>query len=307
MGLTFSTDAVSAAVTPIPDRDALAERYAAIEAALAADPSPAEREQLKQQIIALFRDADAAAARMAAFKESVKGLVTAWKRLDGSTSIMTPTSSMAPVTESPRVSSRVDHLGASTFTEKGWSKLSLGDAVGAEVALRRALELSPADNEAATLLGWAQMMQQQYDAALVTFHEVLQRDPQHALARTNVGYICLRQQQYGEAIEHLSLAIRIDSDRKATLYSHLYLGMVYCEREMYEDAELFFRRTLELGPNMLQAWYELGRTRWFAGRFDEARDAWRAGAAANKFNPWGKRCAEILIHVDEGGAPPRGD
>jgi len=305
--LPSTTTPVPSIVPPLPDRDALAERFAAIEVALALQPTPTERIQLKQDIIALFRDADAAVAQVAAFKESVKELVAQWKQLEGIGSTPTPNAPSAAVRATPRVSSRIDHLGASTFVEKGWSKLSLGDAVGAEVALRRALEMAPSDNEAATLLGWAQMMQQQYDAAQLTFNTVLMRDPQHALARTNVGYICLRQQKYGEAIEHLSLAIRIDSDRKATLYSHLYLGMVYAEREMYEDAELFFRRTLDLGPNMLQAWYELGRARWFAGRFDDARDAWRAGAEANKFNPWGKRCAEMLTHVEQGGAPPRAD
>ena len=204
-------------------------------------------------------------------------------------------------------SGRVDHLGASTFIEKGWSKLSLGDPAGADVALRRALELAPGSNEAETLLGWAQMMQQQYDAALATFQRVLARDAEHALAHTNVGYICLRQGLYGEAIEHLSRVIRLDRDRKATLYAHLYLGMVYREREMDDDAEAFFRKALELGPNLLQSWYELGRVYWFAERRDDALAAWRSGAEANKFSPWGKRCAELLGQVEQGGAPPRTD
>jgi tetratricopeptide (TPR) repeat protein len=224
----------------------------------------------------------------------VKALAETWKTLEG-----------RPTTARPAVSARVDHLGASTFVEKGWSKLSLGDAAGAEVALRRALELAPGDSEAEALLGWAQMLQEQYDSALLTFHNVLLRNPQHALARTNVGYICLRKKIYGEAIEHLSGAIRQGTDRKATLYAHLYLGMVYREREMYDDAEPFFRRALELGPNLLQSWYELGRARWFAGRRDDAMHAWREGATANKFNPWGKRCAETIALVEQGGAPPR--
>lgn len=319
--------------TPAPDRDTLSARHAAIAEALALNPTPDDLLRLKRDIVALFREADAAVVQAQAFKESVKELVAQWKLVNGpSSDRITPSSSpqvpqptsgpgtptasapeasrvesSVPSRATPRVSERIDHLGASTFVEKGWSKLSVGDAAGAEVALRRALELSPFDSEAATLLGWAQMMQEQYDAALVTFNQVLARDPQHALARTNVGYICLRTQQYGEAIEHLSLAIRSDSDKKATLYSHLYLGMVYREREMFDDAELFFLRTLELGPNMLQAWYELGRSRWFAGRHEEAKQAWRAGAEANKFNPWGKRCAEMLRHIEEGGAPPRAD
>lgn len=281
--------------SPLTDLQSLRERQAAIASALAASPGTEARAQLKLDIIALFRDTDAAYAALGELKSEVKALAETWKQLDGRRATGPHAS----------VSSRVDHLGASTFVEKGWSKLSLGDAAGAEVALRRALELVPADDEAETLLGWAQMLQEQYDSALLTFHNVLMRDPQHTLARTNVGFICLRKKSYGEAIEHLSRAIRIDSDRRATLYAHLYLGMVYREREMYADAELFFRKAIELGPNLIQAWYELGRARWFAGQHAGARDAWRAGAEANKFNPWGKRCGETLGSVDRGEAPPR--
>jgi tetratricopeptide (TPR) repeat protein len=312
-----SSDVAAVPDPELPDGRYLVERYAAIADALESELSPSDRDRVKQDIIALFREADAALGQFAVFKESVKSLVTRWKQLNGTPtsspltppgpSLKTPLPNVTAAIAPPTVSARVDHLGASTFIEKGWSKLSLGDAPGAETALRRALELTPGNNEAETLLGWAQMMQQQYDSALLTFHSVLLRDPQHALARTNVGYICLRKQIYGEAIEHLSRAIRIDNDRKATLYAHLYLGMVYAEREMYEDAELFFRRTLELGPNLLQAWYELGRARWFAGRIDDAKHAWRDGADANKFNPWGKRCAEMLAHAEQGGAPSRRD
>jgi hypothetical protein len=35
--------------------------------------------------------------------------------------------------------------------------------------------------------------------------------------------------------------------------------------------------------------------------------AWRDGAAANKFSPWGKRCADVMVEVEQGGAPPRID
>jgi len=279
----------------MPDGDTLGKRRAAIAAALDAQPSAEERVQLKQEIVALFRDAEAAVAAYAAFKDEVKALADTWKQLDG----------RVGSNAHPATSGRVDHLGASSFVEKGWSKLSLGDAPGAEAALRRALELTPANSEAETLLGWAQMLQEQYDSALLTFHNVLMRDPQNTLARTNVGFICLRKKSYGEAIEHLSRAIKLDNDRKATLYAHLYLGMVYREREMYSDAELFFKKALELGPNLLQAWYELGRARWFGGDRTRAQDAWREGANANKFNPWGQRCAETLALVEQGGVVPR--
>ena len=115
------------------------------------------------------------------------------------------------------------------------------------------------------------MLHEDYDDALGTFSRVLMKEPANALARINVGYICLKKRIFGEAIEHLSKAIRLDNDRKATLYAHYYLGLVYLEREMYEDAQTFFRKTLKLGPNLIEAYFELGRAQWFAGQRDEAR------------------------------------
>lgn len=296
----------------LPDGKALREQYQALLLRLSQPLSNTERAELKQDIIALFRDVTEATDQYARLKEAVKALASQWKSVTAD-----PTGTVqagegtpfrvTPPTATPSMIGHVDHLGASTFIEKGWSKLSLGDAAGAEVALRKALALAPNDNDAECLLGWALMHQQQYDSALLIFHNVLMRDPQHALTRTNVGFVCLRKGIYGEAIEHLSRAIRSNTDRKATLYAHLYLGMVYREREMYDDAQLFFSRALELGPNLLEAWYESGRAYWLAGKFEEARASWRQGANANKFNPWGKRCAEILMQVDQEGSPPQRD
>jgi tetratricopeptide (TPR) repeat protein len=277
--------------------DQACQRHA--HAALTAD----ERDHLKQEIIVLFREADAALQQAMSWKDAVKGLADQWKQLDGRAAGAVERGAPAAVS----APARVDHLGASTFVEKGWSKLSLLDAVGAEAAFRRALELAPGASEAEALLAWAQMQQGHFDDAMSTLQTVLQRDPHHALAHVNLGYICLRTRRYGEAIEHLSTVVRADGDRRAVLYAHLYLGMVYREREMYDDAETFFRKSLELGPNLLQAWYELGRTFWFAGRRGDACLAWKTGSEANKFSPWGKRCAEILDVVEQGGAPPRDD
>jgi tetratricopeptide (TPR) repeat protein len=198
-----------------------------------------------------------------------------------------------------------DHIGASTFIQKGWSLISLGDYPGAVQALGKALTLSPGDTQAESLLGWAQMLNEEYDDALQTFQQVLTKEPANSLARINVGYICLKKRIFGEAIEHLSKAIRLDNDKKATLYAHYYLGLVYLEREMYEDAQTFFKKTIALGPNLLEAYYELGRAFWYGGDQAEAKRTWEEGFKANKFNPWGKRCKETLDLVAQGREPPR--
>ena len=97
----------------------------------------------------------------------------------------------------------------------------------------------------------------------------------------------------------------MDNDKKATLYAHFYLGLVYLEREMFEDAQTFFEKTIRLGPNLIEAYYELGRAQWFAGDSEGAKCTWADGYQANKFNPWGKRCKETLELVAQGQEPPR--
>jgi tetratricopeptide (TPR) repeat protein len=275
------------------------EQYASIEARLDQATTPEAREALKREIYALFKGVEQQIGELAALREDIKRLVDKWK------SAQPPSApSQAPqFGEEQRPVVHADHLGASTFIEKGWSRISLGDYEGAEKALGRALELSPNDPQSESLLGWAQMLQEKYDDALLNFQKVLMRQPANALARINVGYICLKKRIFGEAIEHLSKAIRLDNDRKATLYAHFYLGLVYLERDMFEDAQTFFQKAIALGPNLIEAYHELGRAYWFNGQRAEALDIWKQGYAANKFNPWGKRCAEVLTVVQEGGEP----
>lgn len=276
---------------------ALKARYADIDRRLEEGTADAA---VKAEIIALFKTVEQQAAELSALKDDIKSLVDKWKAAQSAAP------SLAPQFSAERPLVHADHIGASTFIEKGWSRLSLGDYEGAETALLKAIDLSPGDAQSVALLGWAQMLQEKYDDAMMSFQKVLMKEPANALARINVGYICLKKKIFGEAIEHLSKAIRLDNDKKATLYAHFYLGLVYLEREMYEDAENFFLKTLAIGPNLIEAYYELGRAYWFNEQREEALQTWRKGHATNKFNPWGKRCAEILQVVEAGGEPPRG-
>ena len=279
---------------------ALRQQYTDISAKLDAAQAFAEKEEVKREIIALFKRVDGTLTDLAALKEDIRQLVDKYKQLAADTA-----TAPAPQFTGQRPVVQADHIGASTFIEKGWSLISLGDYAGAIVALEKALNLSPNEVQAQSLLGWAQMLHEDYDDALATFSKVLMKEPANSLARINVGYICLKKRIFGEAIEHLSKAIRLDNDRKATLYAHYYLGLVYLEREMFEDAQVFFEKTLQFGPNLIEAWYELGRARWFAGDPDGAKQAWSDGHKANKFNPWGKRCKEMLDLVAKGEEPPR--
>jgi len=277
---------------------ALRAQYDAIARKLDGAQAAAEREAVKREIIAFFKVVDGLLGDLGQLKEDIRQLVEKYKQVAASTA-----EASAPEFTGTRPAVHADHIGASTFIEKGWNKISAGEYAEADAALLKALELSPNDPQAESLLGWSLMLQDRLDDALMSFQKVLVREPKNALARVNVGYICLKKRIFGEAIEHLSRAIRLDNDKKATLYAHFYLGLVYLEREMFEDAQTFFQKTLALGPNLVEAYFELGRAYWFNSQRDEARSTWQAGFAANKFNPWGKRCADAIETVAQGGAP----
>ena len=275
----------------------LRRQYNDIAARLKQVLSGPQRDKVKSDIIGLFKMVDQTITELSTLKEDIRTLVDQYKELAQNES----------ADQAPQFTGAVpvmhDHLNASTYIEKGWSLTSLGDYNGAIQALSKALELAPDDAQAQSQLGWAQMLQGDYDVALGSFQQVLMKEPANSLARINVGYICLKKRIFGEAIEHLSKAIRLDNDKKATLYAHYYLGLVYFEREMYEDAENFFQKTLVLGPNLIEAYYEMGRAQWYAEDYDTARETWAQGYKANKLTTWGKRCKEALERVERGEEP----
>jgi tetratricopeptide (TPR) repeat protein len=268
---------------------ALRARFDALHAQLEEAEARGEsqtREKLRGKIVALFREADGLMGELVAFKDQIRTLVARFKALPAA---------IAPAT-------RIDHLGSSTFMDRGWSAIASGDYDKAVAALQRAVELAPGESACEVLLGWALMLRGDLDHALVLLQTVLAREPSNMLARTNLGYICLKKGIFGEATEHLAVVLESETDRKAVLYANFYMGLLYLEQEMFGDARSFFARTTELGPNLIEAWWELGRVCYLDGSKEEAVLAWRTGADGNRFSPWSERCREALTRLDAEGA-----
>lgn len=279
----------------------LKRRLADIDAALARveGGEQAPREGVREQIVSLFRDTESLIERLAAFREEIRPLVDRYKaaypreaQVEGEAG--GEGAAPAPV--------RVDHLGASTYLERAWSAIA---GANYELAVReagRALELWPGNDRGEVLLGWAYMRLGRIAEARALLERVLASDPENDLARANLGYVSMSESRFAEAIEHLARAQRATGDRTAELYAHLYMGMVYTQREMYRDARTLLARALELGPNLVEAHWEIGRSHYLEGDVESALSAWRAGAERNRFNPWGERCAEAVETIQSGGA-----
>jgi tetratricopeptide (TPR) repeat protein len=292
-----------AAVGGVPGIEELRDMHAAIEQRLAHVTDAASKAQLKADIIVLYRHADQGLKAYTALLEATRQLIDAWKALEQPAVPEEIPQPVAAVRGTPR---RVDHLGASTYIEKGWSRISIEEPQQAEEALRHALELAPASSDAETLLAWSLAMQGRNDEAHELLGVVLARDPRHAQALVTSGLVALQRGELEEATALLKRAVaHAEYDRRALLYAHLYLGRVYLARDRHEDAAQYLRKALELGPNLVEAEYELGRTLWFAGARSEAMSTWRDAGRSNKFSPWGKRCRELLEGVERGEEPSR--
>jgi tetratricopeptide (TPR) repeat protein len=251
--------------------------------------SSEQRAEVKSAIVALFKKTESSITELATFKESIRELVDRFKALPG---------------ESPGRSVRHDHIGASTYVDKGWSELAGARWSQAESMFREALTLDAANSAAQALLGWALLHQDRTDEALQLCLQVLLREPENGLARVAVGAICLRKGILGEAVEHLTRAVSRPGDARAALYANYWLGVAYLERDMLADAVEFLRRAVTLGPNLAEGWLELGRALWFQGKEVEAKEAWTIGSGL-RHSPHAARCLSLLDTAAAGGSIPR--
>lgn len=199
---------------------------------------------------------------------------------------------------------REDYLGASTFVEKGWNLIAIGNYASAEQVLMRALELAPSDVRGRALLGWALMRQGMLDQAERVLVTLLSENTLHAMARVNLGYVFLKKGNCDRASELLLPSSRQARDPKAALYATFYRGLLHSAEGNYNEAEECFRSAIFLAPNFIEGYYELGRALKHGGKTKEARSTWKAGHGANRFNIWGKRCAEAIRLDDRGEIAP---
>jgi tetratricopeptide (TPR) repeat protein len=274
----------------------LRSEYERLQQRLVGTVTEGERAEVKQAIVALFRRTEQEITDLAEFKETIRHLVDRFKEL--------PPPAGAKAEPASSQSVRHDHLGASTYLERGWTALAMGQWAEAEQLLREALARDATSSAGQALLGWALLHQDRGDETLQLCLQVLLREPEHGLARTAVGAVCLRKGIVGEAIEHLTRVVRSGNDARAVLYANYWLGMAYLARDMAADAIEFLRRAVTLGPNLAEGWVGLGQAMWWAGQRTEAREAWMVGAKI-RHSPHAVQAAELLQHTDAGGTPPR--
>lgn len=151
-------------------------------------------------------------------------------------------------------------LDIATFLDRAWNLIAVEEYDEAIKVIQQALAIDEHNIRALGLMGLAMMHREKYDQAMMYLQQVIIEDPDNPFALNNLGYICYKKGIWGEAIEHLTRAAKQQKDRMASLYANYYLGLVYFERSMLNDAASFFTKALQLGPNLQEAYFYLGLT-----------------------------------------------
>jgi tetratricopeptide (TPR) repeat protein len=268
-----------------PER--LRAEHARLAAALSAAPTAGERAAIKADIVTLFRRTEQLITELATFKEGIRELVEGFKSLPGEGA----------------VSVRYDHIGATTYVDRGWSLLAASDWTAAATALREAATRDPGNRDARALLAWALARSGDGDGALALCRPLLEADASHGLARVAVGMVLVLREQFDDAMAHL-VHVASSGDPRATLYGHYWLGVVALRRDDAPAAVESLRRAVSLGPNLGEGWAELGLALWHAGATADAREAWAVGSRI-RHSPHAARCSELAALTATGGVPPR--
>jgi Flp pilus assembly protein TadD len=100
------------------------------------------------------------------------------------------------------------------------------------------------------------------------FIAALRIDPQFRDAHVNYGKLLLRNRRYEQAADQFRSALRIGSD--GDFASHNNLGSALSQLGHGDEAATHFQRALELNPECVPAWINLGMVRKAQGRLDEA-------------------------------------
>ena len=135
-----------------------------------------------------------------------------------------------------------------------------------EEALKKALQLDPASEEALVGLARLALMKKEGDVALQLLQRVLKLHPNHAEALALKGILFMDREEFQQAIEFLERARSADSNLAMVYFN---LGRSYCEIGQLPAPEEFLQKALDMNPDHFQALSQLSYIQIETGRVEE--------------------------------------
>jgi tetratricopeptide (TPR) repeat protein len=185
-------------------------------------------------------------------------------------------------------------VNVETLLDRGWNYIVSGKYKEAIKELLRARQMDQRNVQIFNLIGWAYIKMEQYDKANSTFQDALRIDGENEMAHTNMGFLKYKKGQYAEALKSLSNISKNAKNKQAVLYALFYLGLIYYEREMFNDAIELLNEAIAQGPNLYEAYYYLGMAYKKRGLNNMAIQIWKRLIDINQYNIWAKKAVEAL-------------
>lgn len=170
---------------------------------------------------------------------------------------------------------------ASVQQKLGHVLASLGKGEEADRAFAAWLRQTPGRE---TLLKGLELQRQgNLEAAEKIYRDVLIRNPHDVDALRLLASIAMRVQQWGDAEVLLKRALELAPD---FIQGWMDLGLAQQEQDKLADAEQTFRRATRLEPRRAQPWVALATTLAMGGRHEEALQAYEEALARDEFNAY---------------------
>jgi Flp pilus assembly protein TadD len=145
----------------------------------------------------------------------------------------------------------------------------------AMMALKRAIELRPAEPSYYFVLGVTWLKKPDLQEAEQAFRQSLKLRPDNASGQMHLGYSLLKQKKFSEAREWLEKSIQKDTGTPESFY---YLGLIAQEQTEDEQAIKFFEKAIQLSPSFASAHVALGSTYLKLKNYPRAQQALETGA-----------------------------
>jgi Flp pilus assembly protein TadD len=194
----------------------------------------------------------------------------------------------------------IRRLEARSAYESGVKAIGEGRIPLALASLRQAAEIEPKNPLYHNAVGAVLLNVGRFPDAQIEFQKAVELDPTYADAFHNLGSAYAEQGKWEEAIVSYrkALAQTIYASPEST-YNNL--GYAYWAIDKRQEAEEAFRAALQLEPKLVPSHFWLGVLLEKEGRKDEARTHFRAARDLEPASMLGRRAAEVLKAMGDGG------
>lgn len=207
---------------------------------------------------------------------------------------------LLPACATTSADDEIRKLEARASYEAGVKNIAEGRISFGLAALRQAVEIEPGNALYHNAVGAVMLNIGRYPEAQAEFLKAIELDATYADAYHNLGSAYAEQAKWEEAIGAYRKALaQTIYARPETTYNNL--GYAYWALDRRKEAEDAFRAALQLEPKLVPSHFWLGVLLEKEGRGAEARTHFRAARDLEPASMLGRRAAEVLKAMGDGG------